>query len=81
MSNVIPFPAEWTGAHVGIHRYEGGTEDRFLVVLIEPDGRWLPRSGYLQLPAAAETIARDVAEEVGVRAILAPVRAGTWEGA
>ncbi len=53
--------------HVAVHRYEGTHEDRYLVVLVEPDGRWWERSAYLSDRDAAGEAALVLAGSLGVR--------------
>ncbi|MCK0207516.1 hypothetical protein MWN33_05655 [Starkeya koreensis] len=77
MSVVVGFPGG-DRRHIAVHRYEGAFEDRYLVVLVEPDGRWWERSAYLRDRDEAGEIATALAEMFGLRLEPIPMRAGVW---
>ncbi|GLK71291.1 hypothetical protein KHC23_10975 [Ancylobacter dichloromethanicus] len=69
--------------HVAIHHYDGtdfGAEDRYLVVLVAPDGRWWPRGRYLRQRQNAADEAQGLAIMRELRFEPTPIKAGTWSG-
>lgn len=69
--------------HVAIHHYDGsgfGTDDRYLVVQVAPDGRWWPRGRYLKQRLNAADEAQGLAIWRGLRLEPTPIEAGTWSG-
>lgn len=77
MSKVVAFPVG-DCRHIAVHRYEGALEDRYLVVLVEPDGRWWERSAYLRDRDEAGEIASALAGRFGFRLEPTVMRAGIW---
>lgn len=65
--------------YTAIYRFEGQrADDRFVTVLIEPDGKRWPISPHLADRSIAIEVAQNLAEALAVGCEPIPMRAGTW---